>query len=77
MLTQWWSTPESGASSTSPCPRFAPRWGRCLMNLGRPDEHRVPEGQKAYSMTKPIRIEHLKPALRDQLKSVLAEALLR
>ena len=23
-------------------------------------EHRVPEGQKAYSMTKPIRIEHLK-----------------
>jgi type I restriction enzyme M protein len=22
-------------------------------------EHRVPEGQKAYSMTKPIRIEHL------------------
>ena len=25
-------------------------------------EHRVPEGQKAYSMTKPIRVEHLKPA---------------
>jgi type I restriction enzyme M protein len=24
-------------------------------------EHRVPENQKAYSMTKPIRIEHLKP----------------
>jgi type I restriction enzyme M protein len=24
-------------------------------------EHRVPEGQKAYSMTRPIRIEHLKP----------------
>ncbi len=24
-------------------------------------EHRVPDGQKAYSMTKPIRIEHLKP----------------
>jgi type I restriction enzyme M protein len=24
-------------------------------------EHRVPEGQKAYSMTKPIRLEHLKP----------------
>ena len=23
-------------------------------------EHRVPEGQKAYSMTKPIRIEHLR-----------------
>jgi type I restriction enzyme M protein len=23
-------------------------------------EHRVPEGQKAYSMTKPIRVEHLK-----------------
>jgi type I restriction enzyme M protein len=22
-------------------------------------EHRVPEGQKAYSMTKPIRVEHL------------------
>ena len=26
-------------------------------------EHRVPEGQKAYSMTKPIRVEHLQ-ALR-------------
>jgi type I restriction enzyme M protein len=26
-------------------------------------EHRVPEGQKAYSMTKPIRIEHLKPCV--------------
>ena len=24
-------------------------------------EHRVPEGQKAYSMTKPIKVEHLKP----------------
>lgn len=24
-------------------------------------EHRVPEGQKAYSMTKPITVEHLKP----------------
>ena len=24
-------------------------------------EHRVPEGQKAYSMTRPIRLEHLKP----------------
>ena len=24
-------------------------------------EHRVPAGQKAYSMTKPIRLEHLKP----------------
>jgi type I restriction enzyme M protein len=24
-------------------------------------EHRVPEGQKAYSMTRPIRIEHMKP----------------
>jgi type I restriction enzyme M protein len=24
-------------------------------------EHRVPEGQKAYSMTKPIRVEYLKP----------------
>jgi type I restriction enzyme M protein len=24
-------------------------------------EHRVPEGQKAYSMTKPIRVEHFKP----------------
>jgi len=23
-------------------------------------EHRVPDGQKAYSMTKPIRVEHLK-----------------
>jgi type I restriction enzyme M protein len=23
-------------------------------------EHRVPEGQKAYSMTKPIRLEHLR-----------------
>jgi type I restriction enzyme M protein len=26
-------------------------------------EHRVPEGQKAYSMTKPIRIEHLKACI--------------
>src|SRR5579863_2045889 len=26
-------------------------------------EHRVPEGQKAYSMTKPIRIEHFQPCL--------------
>jgi type I restriction enzyme M protein len=26
-------------------------------------EHRVPEEQKAYSMTKPIRIEHLKPCI--------------
>src|SRR3984957_20250141 len=26
-------------------------------------EHRVPEGQKAYSMTKPIRIEHFKPCV--------------
>lgn len=26
-------------------------------------EHRVPEGQKAYSMTKPIRVEHLKPCV--------------
>jgi type I restriction enzyme M protein len=26
-------------------------------------EHRVPDGQKAYSMTKPIRIEHLKPCV--------------
>jgi type I restriction enzyme M protein len=26
-------------------------------------EHRVPEGQKAYSMTKPIRVEHLKPCI--------------
>jgi len=26
-------------------------------------EHRVPEAQKAYSMTKPIRIEHLKPCV--------------
>jgi type I restriction enzyme M protein len=24
-------------------------------------EHRVPAGQKSYSMTKPIRVEHLKP----------------
>ena len=24
-------------------------------------EHRVPDGQKAYSMTKPIKVEHLKP----------------
>ena len=27
-------------------------------------EHRVPEGQKAYSMTKPIRVEHLQPLRR-------------
>jgi len=26
-------------------------------------EHRVPEGQKAYSMTKPIRFEHLTPCI--------------
>ena len=26
-------------------------------------EHRVPGGQKAYSMTKPIRVEHLKPCV--------------
>jgi type I restriction enzyme M protein len=26
-------------------------------------EHRVPEGQKAYSMTKPIRIDHLQPCV--------------
>jgi len=26
-------------------------------------EHRVPAGQKAYSMTKPIRFEHLKPCI--------------
>ena len=26
-------------------------------------EHRVPEGQKAYSMTKPIRVEHLGPCV--------------
>jgi len=26
-------------------------------------EHRVPEGQKAYSMTRPIRIEHLEPCV--------------
>jgi type I restriction enzyme M protein len=26
-------------------------------------EHRVPDGQKAYSMTKPIKIEHLKPCI--------------
>jgi len=26
-------------------------------------EHQVPEGQKAYSMTKPIKIEHLKPCV--------------
>jgi type I restriction enzyme M protein len=26
-------------------------------------EHRIPDGQKAYSMTKPIRIDHLKPCI--------------
>jgi len=26
-------------------------------------EHRVPDGQKAYSMTKPIRVEYLKPCI--------------
>jgi type I restriction enzyme M protein len=26
-------------------------------------EHRMPDGQKAYSMTKPIRFEHLKPCI--------------
>jgi type I restriction enzyme M protein len=27
-------------------------------------EHRIPEGQKAYSMTKPIRVEHLAPCVK-------------
>ena len=27
-------------------------------------EHRIPDGQKAYSMTKPIRIEHLQPCVK-------------
>jgi type I restriction enzyme M protein len=27
-------------------------------------EHRVPDGQKAYSMTKPIRIEHFEPCVK-------------
>ena len=27
-------------------------------------EHRVPEGQKSYSMTKPIRVEHLAPCVK-------------
>jgi type I restriction enzyme M protein len=27
-------------------------------------EHRVPEGQKAYSMTKPIRVDHLAPCVK-------------
>jgi type I restriction enzyme M protein len=27
-------------------------------------EHRVPDGQKAYSMTKPIRVEHLEPCVK-------------
>jgi hypothetical protein len=27
-------------------------------------EHRVPDGKKAYSMTKPIRFEHLSPLAR-------------
>ena len=26
-------------------------------------EHRVPEGQKAYSMTRPIRLDHLQPCI--------------
>jgi type I restriction enzyme M protein len=26
-------------------------------------EHRVPEGQKAYSMTRPIRLEHFRPCI--------------
>ena len=26
-------------------------------------EHRVPEGQKAYSMTRPIKLEHLQPCI--------------
>jgi type I restriction enzyme M protein len=26
-------------------------------------EHRIPDGQKAYSMTRPIRLEHLKPCI--------------
>jgi len=38
-------------------------------------EHRVPEGQKAYSMTKPIRVEHLKPCVdwwNDRKESAVA-----
>jgi type I restriction enzyme M protein len=27
-------------------------------------EHRIPEGQKAYSMTRPIRVEHLQPCVK-------------
>ena len=27
-------------------------------------EHKVPDGQKAYSMTKPIRVEHLDPCVK-------------
>ena len=27
-------------------------------------EHRIPEGQKAYSMTRPIRVEHLHPCVK-------------
>ena len=27
-------------------------------------EHRIPDGQKAYSMTKPIRVEHLQPCVK-------------
>ena len=27
-------------------------------------EHKVPDGQKAYSMTKPIRVEHLEPCVK-------------
>lgn len=27
-------------------------------------EHRVPEGQKAYSMTKPMKVEHLQPCVK-------------
>ena len=51
----------------SACSSPTPRIGTNLLffEKGKPTkdiwfyEHRVPEGQKAYSMTKPIRFEHL------------------
>jgi type I restriction enzyme M protein len=41
-------------------------------------EHRVPEGQRAYSMTKPIRVEHLQPCVdwwggTDRVKRVVTD----
>ncbi len=55
------------SACSSPMPRSAPTC--CSSRRATPTkdiwfyEHRVPEGQKAYSMTKPIRLEHLQACI--------------